>query len=103
MEDMLWIEDIVGCTLAPPFLINSRIDMVNFVNLHKVVTRRSAFSNPSKCMKWRWIGRKGRKCKVEKPIFTSGRGFGFTRDPYNRSLNQFLFQKKEHQRRRYLW
>jgi hypothetical protein len=58
MEDMLWIEDIVESTLVPPFFINSRIDMVNFVNLHKVVTR-SAFSNPSKCMKWRRIGRKG--------------------------------------------
>jgi hypothetical protein len=55
--------------------------MVNFVNLYKVVTRRSAFSNPLKCMKWRWIGRQGRKWSVKKPIFTIGRGFGCTRDP----------------------
>ncbi len=40
---MLWIKDIVKRTLTPPFLTNSRVDMVDFVNLHKVVTRRNAF------------------------------------------------------------
>jgi len=40
MEDMLWIEDIV---VAPPFLTNFRVDMVGFMNPHKVVVRRSAF------------------------------------------------------------
>ncbi len=43
MENMLWIKDIVKRTLTPPFLTNSRVDMVDFVNLHKVVTRRNAF------------------------------------------------------------
>jgi hypothetical protein len=34
----------------------------------------------SKCMKRRWIGRWGKKWKVETIIFTSEKGFGFTRD-----------------------
>ncbi len=41
---MLWIEDIVKNTIAPPFLTNFRIDMIDFVDLHKVVVRRSEFS-----------------------------------------------------------
>jgi hypothetical protein len=44
MKDMLWIEDIVGNTITLPFLTNFRVDMVSFVNPHKVVFRRSAFS-----------------------------------------------------------
>ncbi len=44
MKDMLWIEDIVESTSTSPFLTNSRVDMVGFVDLHKVVARRSAFS-----------------------------------------------------------
>ncbi len=42
MKNMLWIEDIVESTLALSFLTNFRVDMVGFVNLHKVVVR-SAF------------------------------------------------------------
>jgi hypothetical protein len=38
MEKMLWMEDIVESTQAFPFLTNSRIDMVTFVDLKKVVT-----------------------------------------------------------------
>jgi hypothetical protein len=41
---MLWIEDIVENTLALPFLINSRVDMVGYVDPHKVVVRRNTFS-----------------------------------------------------------
>jgi hypothetical protein len=44
MEGMLQIENIFESTLALPFLTNSRVDMVGFVNLHKVVAKRSAFS-----------------------------------------------------------
>ncbi len=40
---MLWIEDIVKRTPTPPFLTNSRVDMVGFVNPRKVGTRRNAF------------------------------------------------------------
>jgi hypothetical protein len=40
MENMLWIVDIVA---SPPFLTNFRIDMVGFVDLHKVIVRKSAF------------------------------------------------------------
>jgi hypothetical protein len=41
MEDILWIKHIV---VTPPFLTNFRVDMVGFVNPHKVIARRSAFS-----------------------------------------------------------
>jgi hypothetical protein len=34
MENMLWIVDIVA---SPPFLTNSRIDMVGFVDPHNVI------------------------------------------------------------------
>jgi hypothetical protein len=37
---MLWIEDTV---VAPPFWTNFRVDMVGFMDPHKVVVRRSAF------------------------------------------------------------
>jgi hypothetical protein len=35
MENMIWIESNVESTLVPPFLTNSKIDMVGFVNLIK--------------------------------------------------------------------
>ncbi len=41
---MLWIEDIVESTQAPTFFIKYKIDMVIFVDLHKVVVKRNAFS-----------------------------------------------------------
>jgi len=44
MEDMLWIEDIVESISTPPFLTNSRVDMVIFVYLHNVVARRNAWN-----------------------------------------------------------
>jgi hypothetical protein len=34
MEDMMWIEDIVESTLAPPFLTYYRVDMVGFMDIH---------------------------------------------------------------------
>ncbi len=40
---MLWIEDIVENTSAPPFLINSKVAMIGFVDPQKVVVRSSAF------------------------------------------------------------
>ncbi len=40
---MLWIEDIVENTQAFPFLTNLKIGMASFVDLHKVVVRRSVF------------------------------------------------------------
>jgi hypothetical protein len=44
MEDMIWLEDILKSTPALPFLTNFRIDMASFVNPHKVVGRKNAFS-----------------------------------------------------------
>jgi hypothetical protein len=43
MEDMLWIEDIVGSTPSPPILTNSRADVVGFMDIHKVVAKRNVF------------------------------------------------------------
>jgi hypothetical protein len=40
MEDTWWIEYIVA---TPPFLTNFRVDMTNFMDIHKVVVKRSAF------------------------------------------------------------
>jgi hypothetical protein len=58
---MLWIESIFESTLVPPFFTNSRVDMVGFVNLHKVVVKRNAFSTfPS-------AQNGGEKKKYEKP------------------------------------
>jgi hypothetical protein len=45
MEGMLWIEDIVKSTPALPFLINSRADMVNFMDPYKMVAKKIAFSS----------------------------------------------------------
>ncbi len=36
---MLWIEDIVENTSAPPFWTNSRVDMIGFVYPQKVIAR----------------------------------------------------------------
>jgi hypothetical protein len=43
MEDVLWIEDIVGSTPSPLVLTNSRVDMVGFMYPHKVIAKRNAF------------------------------------------------------------
>ncbi len=42
---MLWIEDNVKSTPALPFLINFRVDMVNFMDPYKIIARKSAFSS----------------------------------------------------------
>ncbi len=44
---MLWIENIVEGTLAPPFFTDFRIDMTDFANLHKMVARRMHFQPKS--------------------------------------------------------
>jgi hypothetical protein len=44
MEDILWIENIVESTPTLHFFTNFKVGMVGFVNLHKVVARRNAFS-----------------------------------------------------------
>jgi hypothetical protein len=41
---VLWIEDIIESTSTFPFLINSRVDMVGFMDLDKVFAKRNAFS-----------------------------------------------------------
>jgi hypothetical protein len=37
MEEILWIEDIVESTRITSFFSTSSVDMVGFVNPHKVV------------------------------------------------------------------
>jgi hypothetical protein len=44
MEDMLWIEDIVKSTPSFPFWMTLKIDMASFVDPHKVVGKKNAFS-----------------------------------------------------------
>jgi hypothetical protein len=44
MKNMLWIEDNVESTSTLPFLTNYRVDMVGFVDLHKVVVKKITFS-----------------------------------------------------------
>jgi len=41
MEDMLWIEGIV---VTLNFFINFRVDMVGFMNPHKVIVRKNVFA-----------------------------------------------------------
>ncbi len=41
IEDRLWIENIVAIL---SFLTNFKVDRTDFVNLHKVIVRRNAFS-----------------------------------------------------------
>ncbi len=36
------------------FLTNSQLDMLDFVDLHKMLVRRSAFFSPFKCMELNW-------------------------------------------------
>jgi hypothetical protein len=43
MEEMLWIEDIIESTQAPPFLTNFKVGLVGFVELHKVGVGSNAF------------------------------------------------------------
>ncbi len=43
MEGMLLIEDIVQSTPSLPFLTHSKVDMVDFVNPHKVIAKKNAF------------------------------------------------------------
>ncbi len=45
IEDISWIEDVVECTPIILFMIFKIIDMVGFVNPHKLVVQKSAFSN----------------------------------------------------------
>jgi hypothetical protein len=47
MKDMLWIEDIVESTQAPPFLTNLKIGMANFVDPHKVVVKSVFLTFPN--------------------------------------------------------
>ncbi len=41
IEDILWIENIVAIL---SFLTNFKVDMTDFVNLHKVIVRKNVFS-----------------------------------------------------------
>jgi hypothetical protein len=76
------------CYNYPIFLINSRVDMASFLDLHKAIAR-NAFFNLFMCMKWNWTKRWIRKWSIEMSIFTTERGFEFTRD----ALNQFSLKK----------
>jgi hypothetical protein len=44
IEDISWIEDVVECTPIILFINNFTNDVVGFVNPHKVIVQRNAFS-----------------------------------------------------------
>jgi hypothetical protein len=48
-ENMLWIEYILESIPTHPFFTNSKVDMADFVDPHKVFARKSVFSTPSSC------------------------------------------------------
>jgi hypothetical protein len=77
MKDVLWIEDIVESTQAPPFLTNLKIDIASFVNPHKVVVRRNVFLTFSNAQ-----NESESKGGIEskKSIFTSEMEFEFSND-----------------------
>jgi hypothetical protein len=77
---MLWIEDNFESTLSFSFLINSRVDMADFVNHHKMVAWKSAFSALSSARNQNELKRWARKWRVETSIFTNERGFELIRN-----------------------
>jgi hypothetical protein len=91
MKAMLWNEDIVQCTPTPPFLTNSRVDMVGFVDPHKVVALRSAFFLPFNMHKLKLNWKVEQKVKGWNIKFLEWKEIRI----YKRLLNQFPFQTKE--------
>jgi hypothetical protein len=85
-------------TLSHPFFTNSKVDMVGFVDLHKVVVRRSAFSTiPSA---WMEVNQKvGQKVKGWNTNFHKSKRIWI----YKKSLNWFPFHIKENQGKNRLW
>jgi hypothetical protein len=57
MKNVPCFEDIVESTLAPSLLTNSRVCMAGFMDLHKVVARRSTFLGFWNA--WNWVELKG--------------------------------------------
>jgi len=45
MEDMLWFEDTGESTSTLPLLTNSKVDMIGFMNLHKMAPIKISFSH----------------------------------------------------------
>jgi hypothetical protein len=75
------IEDILEVTPTLPFLTIFRLEIFSFLNLHKMVARRSAFlAFPSAQNKGESKGGLNTE-RFKMPIYTNGRGFKFTRIP----------------------
>ncbi len=47
MKHMLWIKEIVENTFIPPFLNNSKVGMVSFMNIHKLFAKNAFLTFPS--------------------------------------------------------
>jgi hypothetical protein len=80
------IENIVENTPAPPVLTNFRVDMVGFVNPHKMIVRKSSFSvflSARNGSEWKGESESERLKHKQKGIWI-----------YKKSLNQFPFQRK---------
>ncbi len=91
---MLWIKDIVESTPTSSFWTNYKVDMISFVEPYKVVAKRNVFSTiPSAQNESELEG--GVENEKLKCRFSQGEGIWI----YKRSLNQFPFQKQEHQKK----
>ncbi len=88
---MPWIDDIVESTPTSSFFINCRIDMADFVNPHKVVVQRNAFSAFPNT--WNEAESKGgaESEKLRCQFSQMDRDMN-----YKRFSNGFPFQKKKH-------
>jgi hypothetical protein len=92
METCYGLKTLLKAHQLPHFFIDSRIDMVGFMNPHKVIARRNAFSAfPSV---WNGVGGQGRKWRIEMWIFTSGKDLDLQEIP-----KLIPFQTSEHQKK----
>jgi hypothetical protein len=63
-EDISLIEDVVECTPTILFMIFFTIDVVGFVNPHKVVVQRSAFSTLANAHEMKMFQTLGQKVEL---------------------------------------
>jgi hypothetical protein len=75
---------------------NFRIDMIGFMDLHKVVVKRNAFLTCSSAWKWKWMMKQ--KVKSWSTNFHKWKRIW----TYKRCLNWFPFQRKT-PRKKKLW
>ncbi len=84
----MWIGDIVENKTIIPYFNTSNVDMAKFVNSHKIVAQRNAFSNlQMRKMRTKSFGHGGLKCpfsQVKGDLDFKKR----TNSPYNKKNNK---------------